>query len=274
MIKYLKLIVPILMLVIFFRVSSAQAMPVELYINSRPYGKAVFENKHVLYAAVDEVLPFAGIKVIRKGRLLCGVSSSYKGPACPESQSPALLFLDGKPILQGVLVHRDRPWISLPLLARTLGYRYQFNAQTGIADLTSLALVTLAINAPSIPSEHKKNEMKKESKDKDKISKDEDAISAEVEAPESDIYSTENPGTYEIRTNFTLVNQTDHPVNGVAATLNYLDGYGNSLVSHPFNIGTMAAHATVKQEDYWINYTGVSNPRASVDVTWEGKKKE
>lgn len=261
--KFLKAIV--LFLVLWAGFVYAQPLPLSLYVNNQPYPKPVFSNKNILYVSVDDALPFLGMKVIRKGRMLCGVSSGYQGPVCPESESPALLYINGTPILQGVLVHREHPWISIAVLAKTLGYTYQYNRETGIADLTNQALVNLAAALPDLapPKSEKKNG-----------SKEKEPISGEVQAPDSDIYSTQNPTTYEIRTNFSVVNTSDRAVKGVTATLVYLDGYGKPLVSHSFNIGTMEPHATVKQEDYWINYTSVSNPKATVELDWEGKKKE
>jgi len=250
--------------------SFAQNLSIELYVNNMVYTKPVFTNKNVLYVAVDDVLPILGIQVTHQGRILCGANEGYTGPACPESKSPALLFLDGKPIMQGVLIHREKAWISVPLLGKALGYVYEYNSSTGIADLISPALVTRAKYAPDVPSDKSKSDEKKKSG----ASKGKDDVTALVQAPESDILSTQDPNTYEVRTNYTLVNNTDHPVEGVTAILNYMDGYGQPLVTHSFNIGTMGAKATVTQEDYWINYTSVYSPKVNVEVDWEGKKKE
>lgn len=250
---------------------SCFAASLELYIRNHPYTKPLFVRDRTIYAAADDVFPAVELKIRNEGRVLCGATPDYKGPTCPQNTAGSFLYINGRPVTQGVLVHHDKVWISLPVLAGAIGYVYAFNPETAIADL--IKRVSLPASAfmpvhPSPPPAIKTETKKKESSSK------EDKIKAEVEAPMTDIYSTQDPNTYEVRTSYSLVNVTDHDVEGVVAMLNYLDGYGKSLVKHQFVIGTMAGGAVLKKEDYWVNYTSVYKPQVEIELDWKGKKKD
>lgn len=237
-----------------------------LYVRNQVYAKPVLIHENILFAVADDIFAAIPLNMRVQGRVLCGATPAYKGPLCPKETASSFLYIDGKPITKGAMLHHNKLWISLPVLAKAIHYAYQYNPETGIADLVS------PTGAASVPpfsqlqlTAAKPKEETKEAKPKEP--------NEETPVEVQNLNQNMDPNTYEMRVFFTVKNVSSHEVKGITATLRYLDGYGKTIQSRFMDVGTLAAGGAAKKEDYWINTTRIYGIKTDIELNWEGKKK-
>lgn len=266
----------VLVLSLFFLVLLSIPLLAEtaLYVHNKPYPKPILIYKDTVYAVVSDIFPALRLRLESQGRMFCGASYRYTGTLCPSESPKAVLYINGKPIMKGVLIQHGKTWVALPALAQATGYTYQYNPETEIADISDRSMSTL-INTPS--EEDKSGESTtKDSKDNNKDSKKSDTPPEKKEVPlkVDGPHQTVQTNTNEIWVSFTVTNISKKDVKGVTAVLRYLDGYGKPMTQKSYTVGTLTAGQVVKEEDYWINSSGVYGVTTDVQLDWEGKKKE
>jgi len=237
-----------------------------LYISNQPYTKPLATRAGVLYAAADDIFPILQLNLKSQGRVLCAATPNYTGPLCPKDLASSFLYVNGMPIIRGVVAERNKIWISLPALAKAIGYIYQYNQDTQIADLIR-PVVVLPIQASE--STGAKPGDNKSTKKNEKADEKEEAP-VEVQ----DVSEFMDSVTFEYRLAFNVKNVSDKTVKGITAMVTYLDGYGKAIFNRVFNIGTLSPGSVAKQNDYWVNTTQIYGVKAKIELNWEGKKKD
>jgi len=261
---------------LFFMVLGV-ACQAELYVHNKLYDKPTLVYKGVIYAAVDDLFKTLQMKSASQGRVLCGGTPDYTGDLCPPNSSHAFLYINGKPISEGVMVRHEKAYISVATLASAVGLTYQYNPQTGIGDLSGRFNESLInTDTKETKKQDKNTKAKTETKksDKDKKDKPKETKEEETLIEVQNLSKMYQPNTNEMWVSFNVVNTGKKDAAGVVATLQYLDGYGKPLVEKTFNIGSLASGASVKEDDYWQNPSGVYAPTPVVILNWDGKKKE
>jgi hypothetical protein len=249
----------------FCLTGSAFAGSVSLFLNNKPYNKPVFAYKGQVFVELEDIASALNLKLVEQGRRLCAVTSEYKGSPCPSSPL-ALLYLNGKAVNKGVSYHHGKVWLSISALGKALGYYYDYNPQTGIADLA----------APPSPSVYSGGGSSQNAgvTPKDKSGKKEeengkDPLTVSINCP---AMCYPDPTTYGIRLSFVVTNISDKPVKGIVAVLKFNDLNGNLLASQTFQIGALDPGKSITENAYYLDVAEVPI-QPVVDLDWEGKKK-
>lgn len=240
--------------------AAAFASGTSLYLNNQPYNKPVFSYKGQVFVSLEDIASALNLKLVNQGRVMCAAPAGTAGNPCPPDVSTAILYLNGKPVTQGISLHHGKVWLSIAAIGNALGYYYDYNPVTGIADLAAppSARVSAPEAAPAAAAAASKGKAAPAGKN---------AITAGAVS----IYM--DPQTYEVRSSFNVVNVSDQPVNGVTATLQYLDGNGKPLNAKTFAVGTMQPGQSVTESDYWINSSEIV-VTGNVILDWQGKNKK
>lgn len=211
-----------------------------------------------------EIFPAVNLKSTIQGRVLCATTQEYQGPACPPDRSGAFLFINGRPIIHGLLLSGNQYYISLPILASATGLIYRYNKQTRIADLSGApSPALLQASSPPPPSSGSSGSSGGQSQ---ATSSGDSSDSRPLQAAVTSTYV--DSSTYETRVAFTVTNTSKKPVSGITATLQYMDGYGKILTEKPFSIGTLGPGETATENDYWLNPMKIYAVKTNVKLDW------
>ncbi len=249
---------------------SAPASGINLYVHNQEFEDKVAVVKGVPYASAESLLKALRSTWCQSGTIVEVKPAIGQGEPAPALVGDTLSFRYGDASFSPAMFRRNGVlYVSVPDIAKGFQLKYEFNPDTGIADLVRPRIPTAAEiqEAAASPAPSATPGAGSAGEEEEK----ESPLELKVEAmAERDMSG--NWAQY-FRPHATVKNISQDVVKNIVATLHYKDGAGNDLFKEEWTIGDLDPGKMVAKDFVWSNYSGVE-VRVMLTEKHEKKKKE
>lgn len=276
--------------------------PVLVYFHNRKYTGPLVNIYGEWYAPVERIAVLLKVILEHSGNKYF-ITTRGEDSIKPVKKLDAVVYINGRPFKNGVVIQGERVLVSLRLFAEAVKFAYIYNTDTQIIDIvqaTSLppgyieehAVATLppSSNTSSNAGQNTKQQDKKvpvtvdaasgDGKDANVTKTNEGTLNA-LDGSERNSIVFESPNFYqepfattgEVRYSGVIRNRSDKHVESVIVTCQFLDPEGKLLNSQTKELGTLLAGATKDVLFSWVNASGL-NVMAQMRLDWAGKSQK
>ncbi len=238
----------LLVLLLLALLAPAQGQALELFVRNRPFEGPIRTVGSELYAPLDDLLRALGCSW-EQDQAAISIRLGGEGPN-PRLTEPLPIFFEGRQIDPGAGMAQGRLFVSVSELARAVNSDYRLNRELGTADLYAPTALPGASSAerPVIKAGEQGSKVE--------LLRVSFALARDSARP--DLQSLRG---------YALIKNAGPAVEGVAVTVEVLDGAGNVVGRYGEKVGRLETGQTLSvQLPTWLNFNRVEGVKPRVEV--------